>query len=221
MTELIVPRHNNFNDFLEETDTLFPTYENAASSVIRNMTIDNLRRNTTPHPDGFLKMQIGPANGAINGQVRLHFWVPGMPASDQPHSHPWHIVSNAFHQEYAEYQPELIEDPTAKLKKFRVTYPNSIDVRAGVSQVSPDTTFRAETGTRLLTRERSTHSLAAHEIHMSSPSKVGGITLAVMSPRFTNKTYFYAPTDEPPMAIASEEDLERVMEMINEIKKHI
>jgi hypothetical protein len=50
---------------------------------------------------------------------------------------------------------------------------------------------------------------------MSSPDGLGGITLAVMSPRFADEAHFFAVDDTPYQSKTTEEDITAVMDMIN------
>ena len=218
MSLLKVPRNKNFDDFKQEIDALWPTYIQEASRILRTLTPEGLQ-GAMVHPDGFLKLSIGPQDGVRDGQVRLHFWIPGRGATWQPHGHPWHLASSALAGTYREYLPVLRLNDSGQLKKFMVIYPPDEDVRAGVHQVGTST-FDNELGTLYETKEGGAHYLPAGPIHMSSPEASGGVTLAIMSPRFRDRAYFFAPDNVPYSEVVNVDDVESIMEIVLAIRNN-
>jgi hypothetical protein len=209
---LEVSRRKSYDDFREESDYSWPIYVQEASRILQRLTPQGLRR-ASVHPDGFLKLSIGPDNGVLDGQVRLHFWIPGRAGTRQPHGHPWHLASLVLAGTYNEYLPDLRATDSGRLRKFKVLYPPKKDERAGVHQVGTDV-FESEPGPLYRTSKGGTHYLPAGPIHMSAPDISGGITLAVMSPRFKNEAYFFAPDSTPYSETIEPHDIEAIMEMV-------
>jgi hypothetical protein len=216
MCALRVSKNMNYDDFREESEILWPTYLRVAERIIRELTADDLR-GAAVHPDGFLKMPIGPQNWVADGQVRLHFWLPERKATRQPHGHPWHLASMVLAGAYREYLPDLRPDGSGDLRKFFVTYPPGVDARTGVRRVG-DEWYRNEPGPLYETRPGDTHCLPAGPVHMSSPDAGGAITLTVMSPRFADEAYFYAPDSTPFSESVTRDDLAAIMEVVAAVR---
>jgi hypothetical protein len=104
------------------------------------------------------------------------------------------------------------------LRKFEVAYPPNRDVRAGV-RVSDERTYVSENGPRYETAEGEVHDLSAGPVHMSSPSGAGGITLAVMSPRFSDRAYFYAPSLEGGEQTVRPEEIGAMMDIVADARR--
>lgn len=216
MVSLEVSSNPDFDDFRQDTERAFPAYVAAASRVIKAITPEILKRQAMVHPDGFLKVQIGPQHGVHDGQVRLHFWIPGRRSTEQPHSHPWHLASFVLAGTYREYQPVM--RPTLRgLNEYRVKYPNGQDVRAGVERVGRQT-FACDRGELHKTKTGDAHYLPTGPTHMSSPDGLGGITLAVMSPRFADEAHFFANDDTPYAERTTETDIAAVTDFINSVR---
>ena len=220
MSNLEVSKSDVYDRFCEETDAMFARYNAAAAQVIRTMTKEKLS-SATMHPDGFIKLQIGPEDFAANGQVRLHFWVPGRLGTKQPHSHPWHLASRNLVGTYTEFLPRLAEDDGAKLNRYQISYPSGKDQRAGITVPERHKLYRKEDGAAQITPEGMNHYLPAGPIHMSSPDGAGGITLAVMSRRFSDEANFYAEELTDFDASVSSEDAEVVMDMIQQVRTQL
>jgi hypothetical protein len=223
MTNVHIPKEQDFECFVGATTEKMPSYERKAWQYLKELRVENLGRLATRHPDGFLKIQIGPENGVEDGQLRLHLWIPGREGTQQPHSHPWHLVSRALAGDYREHQPNLTSDKEGNgLSRYRVVYPPSQDSRNEV-MLSGRETYQVTAGDLLVTKEGGDHALSAGPVHVSCPSGLGGVTLAVMSPRFRSWVEFYAPNPNPSPFSAEipEEDLSRVVDLLTEIQKDL
>ena len=206
---LTAPRLDRYDDFVAECHRRWPQYLRVVSGILRGLT-PNLLRTASPHPDGFVKLAIGPPGWVADGQVRLHFWLPGRTPSQQPHSHPWHLGSLALAGVYHEHQPTLLAVDSGCLRKFEVSYLPGQDVRTDVRPVGAQT-YRSEPGELLATEEGTAHFLPAGPVHMSAPDGSGGITLAVTSPRFADHAYFYGDRGMLDLGSVGPDDIEAIM----------
>jgi hypothetical protein len=190
MSTLGAPREKNFDDFRQQCEVSWSTYLRSAKRVLNTITPACLST-ASVHPDGFLKIPIGPANGMRDGRVRLHFWLPGRSSIREPHSHPWHLSSLVIAGTYREYLPKLEPDFNGTFARYEVQYYPDRDARLEVRRTGAES-FNAVMGALHKTPQGQTHHLPEGPVHMSSPDGSGAITLAVMSPRFCDRSYFFA-----------------------------
>ncbi|CAN5171224.1 hypothetical protein BH09PAT3_BH09PAT3_0720 [soil metagenome] len=217
---LSVEKNPDYDSFLESVNRSADNYLGAASRVLKNLTADDLRKNAMVHPDGFLKLQIGPNNWVHDGQVRLHLWIPGREGTKQPHSHPWHLASWVVAGSYNEYLPKLHEVTDGQLAHYRIAYPSSTDQRLGVTRIG-ESVFTTETGSLQTTPEGGIHALPAGPTHMSAPDGRGGVTLAVMSPRFKDEAEFWAPNADPYIETINSDEIDGIMQVISGIRGNL
>ena len=75
---LSVPTDSDFDDFVGNVEKQLPEYLDRAREVMVCINTQDVLANGMMHPDGFVKLQIGPEKYAQEGQVRLHVWMPGV-----------------------------------------------------------------------------------------------------------------------------------------------
>jgi hypothetical protein len=217
MREVAVCRTDDFEDFCEETESRWPDYLDMAQDVINRLTRRDLHK-ASMHPDGFVRLPIGPDEWWLNGQLRLHFWLPGRANPSQPHLHPWHLASYTISGAYREYLPELRKDDAGEVKRFAVIYEPASDMRARIEMLGTER-FKIFKGRLYETSQGNTHYLPRGRVHMSAQPISWSVTLAVTSPRFADESIFFSGNMSPQNWTLAPSDLDLVMKIASTIRQ--
>lgn len=205
------PQTPDFVPFRRRVAALWPDLINLAHSSLRSLS-PSMMQQSLAHPDGFLKLSIGSGRGYKDGQIRLHFWLPGRPTSLQPHSHPWHLASTILYGRYEQYHPTISSSPAGEYSRFRVHYDSGSDHRLKTTQDAGK--YVIEQGELQTLFAGHQYYLPAGQAHTSLPSANGTITLCVMSPRFETSAVYYATTADEYDSSVAETDVDHVMTLV-------